>query len=449
MVTGTSSRCSSERKVKGFVSNSGVKRLSFWELVSIGVGGMIGGGIFSVLGLAAQHAGPLTPVSFLLAGIVAGLTAYSFAAFSRRYTTRGGAVEYIAHGFKRGEMVGTVNLLFLFSYVVMLALYSYTFGSYLSADLGMYSELTKRLFAVLVLVFFAALNLRGAKVVGRSELLIVATKLFILLFFVVVGLLLAPGLPKGSVPPLIDVLLGAFLIFLAYEGFELITNASEEAEDPVVNIPKALFTSVAIVILVYVLVSYVAVSSLNPAELFKYRDYALAEAAKPFLGTAGFLLISLAALLSTASAINATLFGAARIAYVLAKEGVLPEAHRGPWHGITEGLVLVTAATVFLVLFLDLQGIAFLGSAGFLIIYTLVNLSALRMRKELQASGTVLLLSSLSTLLALLVLVYGVARTNPAEVTLLFGVIFLAFFVETVYRKVKMRRLHMKLWREI
>jgi len=126
--------------------------------------------------------------------------------------------------------------------------------------------------------------------------------------------------PQGG----LGLLMGSALIFVAYEGFELIPNAVHETRDPERDLPRGILLSIAITIAIYVLVSLVAVGNLLPEEIGKYKEYALAEAAKPFLGHAGFLLIGLGALLSTASAINATLFGTARLGKVMAEEQALP-----------------------------------------------------------------------------------------------------------------------------
>ena len=118
--------------------------------------------------------------------------------------------------------------------------------------------------------------------------------------------------------------MGAALVFVAYEGFELVPNAVNETKDAKRNLPLGLFISILITMIIYILVSLVAVGNLLPSEINQYKEYALAVAAKPFLGEAGFLLIGLGAILSTASAINATLFGAARPALVMAQERELP-----------------------------------------------------------------------------------------------------------------------------
>ncbi len=417
--------------------------------MAIGIGGMIGGGIFAVLGLAAEYSGYGTPIAFLLAGVTALLTSYSYAKFSVAVPSEGGTVEFIAAAYRNGLFVGAVNIILLLSYVVMLSLYSHAFGAYLAALFGLGFWPAGQILATLVLLFFAWLNLRGAKTVGRTEDVIVGTKLAILLLFAIIGLY---GLKWSKFTQISgdwgSIIAGGFLIFLAYEGFELIANTARDIERPLENIPRAYYISVLTVIAVYVLVAIVALGHMSPAALERAKDYALAEAARPFLGDAGFVLIAIAALLSTASAINATVYGSARIAYSLAKDGVLPDFRFGGWSESAEGLAIVTLLAIALVNTVNLAGISLLGSAGFLLIFGLVNLGALMLYRQLRANLWVVGAATLLTFSALLTLLYQVSQRHPGSVTLFFAIFAAAFILEAVYRSVKKRTVHLRFWRE-
>ncbi|NPA76508.1 MAG: amino acid permease [Candidatus Diapherotrites archaeon] len=425
------------------------EKIGLWEAVSIGIGGMIGGGIFAVLGLAAEYAGYGTPFAFLLAGFAALLTSYSYARFSVAIPSEGGTVEFIAAAFRNGLFVGAVNLLLLLSYVVMLSLYAHAFGAYFAALFGWGFWPAGQIFATAILLAFAWLNLRGARTVGNAEDIIVATKLAILLLFVVVGL---HGVRWGKFTVLstdwTSIVAGGFLIFLAYEGFELIANTARDIENPLDNIPRAYYISVIAVIIVYVLVAVVALGHLEPHALVEAKDYALAVAAEPFLGRAGFVLIALAALLSTASAINATLYGSARIAYSLAKDGVIPDVRVMNWGESAEGLFIVTLLSIVMVNTINLSGISLLGSAGFLFIFGLVNLGAWIMHRKIRANPTITATATLFSFAALATLLYKVSVSHPGTVTLFFMVFASAFVLEAVYRSVRRRTVHLRFWRE-
>jgi amino acid transporter len=417
--------------------------IGFLAAFSIGVGGMVGGGIFAVLGLAVSYARGATPIAFALAGLVALLTAYSYARLSVRFPSQGGTVEFVNQAFGPGWITGGINLLLWLSYAVMLSLYASAFGSYAASFLGTATELWKHLFASGIVVVLAGLNLLGARAVGRAETWIVAIKLGILLFFVGVGIaaIQFDRLAPSSWAPPIQLVAGGMLIFLAYEGFELIANAAADVRRPEKTLPRALFASVAFVILLYVAVAVVAVGALPVSQLVDAKDYALAAAAKPFLGMLGFGLIAVAAMLSTASALNATLYGASRLTYILAKEGELPEQlERKFWNRPAEGLLLTALATLLLTNLLDISRISMIGSAGFLIVFVVVNLANVRLHRATGGKSWISQLGMILSLSALVLLVEQSTRSDPTNLAVLGALVLLAFGLEAAYRRFSARR---------
>ncbi|MCA9774871.1 MAG: amino acid permease, partial [Myxococcales bacterium] len=356
-------------------------------------GGMVGGGIFSVLGLAAGEAGHAAPIAFALAGAVALLTGYSYMRLGLALRSNGGSFTYLEHAFRHPNIAGIGGWLLLAGYVGTCSLYAYTFGVYGTALIGGDAPAAvQRVLQSLILLVFMGVNLYGARASGSSEDVIVIVKVLILLVFAAAGLFyiqtdhLVPVFDHGAS----GVVLGAALIFVAYEGFELIPNAVSEMRDAERDLPRAIFISLAVTIVLYVLVSVVAVGNLTPQEIRDQKEYALAVAAKPFLGDAGFTLIALAALLSTSSAINATLFGTARLGMVMAKEHDLPRAFMlkeksrdVPW----ASLVIITALAIAFVNTADLTLISAFSSATFLLIFAAINLSAWRLRDRIGAGS--------------------------------------------------------------
>src|SRR5204863_2309624 len=176
-------------------------------------------------------------------------------------------------------------------------------------------------------------NAFGARFMGRWETLIVAVKVAILVLFAAVGLwFIRPGYLSPELwPETSSILFGAGVLFIGYEGFGLVTNAAADMRDPKKMLPRALYTSVLLVIALYLAVSLTVTGNLSDYEIEQTRDYALAKAAKPSLGQFGFRLIAIAALFSTASAINATLFGSANVCYMIRprrRTACWPVAHR-------------------------------------------------------------------------------------------------------------------------
>jgi amino acid transporter len=414
------------------------KDLGFWEVASIGVGGMVGGGIFAVLGLSVDLARGGAPLAFAVAGLVALVTAYSYARLSVTYRSQGGTVSFLDRAFGAGFFTGSANVLLWISYIVMLALYAYAFGSY-GAELipGGPSPLRRHLLISGALVSLTLLNLLSAKLVGEAEDAVVGVKITILLLFIVVGFWGVDPTrlgPSAWAPPL-ELIAGGMIIFLAYEGFELMANAAEDVRNPSTTLPRAFFVTVTFVLVLYVLVSAVAVGTLSLSEIASARDYALAAAARPFLGAAGKVLVAVAAVLSTASAINATLYGAARLSYIIAKDGELPAAlERNVWNRPLEGLLITTAAALLLANLVDLSSISTMGSAGFLLIFAAVNLANARLAEETGSRRWLSLLGAALCLGALLVLLGQTWRTSPARLGVLGGMLALAAAVEGSYR---------------
>jgi amino acid transporter len=421
------------------------KSLGLWSTVAIGIGGMVGGGIFAVLGLAVQTARGGTPLAFLISGVVALLTAYSYARLSVAYPTRGGTVEFLNQAFGPGIVTGGLNILLWLSYIVMLSLYAYAFGSYGASFFPAAAQpLWRHVFISAVIVLFTGLNLAGARAVGRAENGIVVIKLLILLLFLGVGMFSVRGgnlAPAAWAAP-VQLVAGGMIIFLAYEGFELIANTAENVRNPRRTLPRAFYTAVIFVIGLYVLVSLVTVGNLPLDKIIAAEDYALAEAARPFLGAAGFALIAVAALLSTASAINATLYGTTRVSYIIAKEGELPvELDREVWQRPAEGLLISAALTLLVANLFDLTRISLMGSAGFLLIFAAVNFAGVRLASRIGARRWVSALGGGACLVALLVLVIQQGVTKPSSLIVLGVMVGVSFLIEAVYRRATGRSL--------
>jgi len=423
-------------------TTGGTRRVGLWGVVSIGIGGMVGGGIFAVLGLSVQIAGGGAPVAFLVAGLVALLTARSYALLSASFPSRGGTVTFVNRAFGPGLFAGGINVLLWLSYIVMLALYSQAFGSYAASFLpAAQHELGKHVFLTVAVVLIAVLNVAGASTVARAERYVVAVKLTILLLFVVVGMAgvsTARLAPDQWSPPL-SLVAGGMIVFLAYEGFELIANAAEDVVDPARTLKRAYYISVVFVIALYVLVAVVAVGSVPVAQLVDARDYALAVAARPTLGQAGFALIGVAAMLSTASAINATLYGSARMTYTIAKARELPaQLERPIWNQPLEGLIITAAATLVLANVLNLQSISTMGSAGFLIIFAVVNIAEARTSTQRGSAPWISIVAAVACVGALAALL---AKSSLGSAGVLVAMVGVSFGIEALFRRVTGRGL--------
>src|SRR5258707_7610458 len=347
----------------------GSGRIGLVAAVSIGIGGMVGAGIFSILGVVAHAAGNAMWLAFAIGGVVALLSTYSYAKLGATFPSAGGAVHFLVKSFGDGVLAGGLNLFMWAGYIISLALYATAFGGYAATFVTTTpSPLLLKSLAVVPVLVLTLVNAFGARLMGRWETFIVVVKVAILVLFAAVGLcFIRPGYLSPELwPETKSILFGAGLLFIGYEGFGLVTNAAADMRDPRKMLPRALYTSVILVIILYLAVSLTVTGNLSDFEIERAKDYALAEAAKPFLGQFGFRLIAIAALFSTASAINATLFGSANVCYMIARDGELPAGlSRTEWKDATAGLLAPPGLVVAGMLTLHPSGTATMGTAAF------------------------------------------------------------------------------------
>lgn len=413
---------------------------------AIGVGGMVGGGIFAVLGTAVSIAGGGTPLAFILAGCIALLTAYSYAKLSVAFPRSGGTVVFLDRAFGIDRATGTLNVMLWLCYLVTIALYAAAFGAYGATFFAHPAPWLEHALITAGILVPALINLLDSDIVGKSEIYVVSGKLLLLGAVIVAGL---PGtdftrISFSHIHHPLSLIAGGMVIFVAYEGFELIANAAEDVKRPERTLPLAFYGSVLFVLILYVLIAIVTVGSVDPDLLPKVKDYALAEAAKPALGQAGFVLVSVSALMATFSAINATVYGNARLGYILAKDGELPEPlEHKTWNRPIAGVLLTALLSVLLANLVDLAGIAIMGSAGFLIIFAVVNLSSLKLARTTKANRGIAALGFFACIAALATLLSHTASDNPESLIVVIGMVLSAFLFELVYPWLSGRKLRL------
>jgi amino acid transporter len=302
-------------------------QLGLKEAVSIALGGMIGGGIYAVLGVVASTTMAATWAAFLLAGVVAMCAGYSYNRLNALTDNRGGSVSFVQCFLGDSTLAGMVGWTLLFGYVGSMAMYAFAFGEFAVAFglPGTVAGLPMRpVVSVLAIAAFVGLNLLGDRTTGTAENVLVAAKVGILVAFGVLGLVYAVGFDGAPLELGFGRLTGfgpvvaAAISFVAFQGWQLLFYDQERIEDPVDTIRKAVYVSIPVAVVIYVLVGIVTVN-LAPEALRSHPHLALKDAARtmmtPYgLGTLGAVLLSASALFSTGSAINATLFSAAHFA---------------------------------------------------------------------------------------------------------------------------------------
>lgn len=415
-------------------------KMSLAGAVFLGVGAMVGAGIFALLGEAGSLAGSAVWLSFLLGGVVAGLLGYTVVKLSVRYPSRGGLVSYLYRGFGDSHTSGAASWLFYFSGVIVTAMVALSFGSY-ARSLFLPDDASAnwaKLFGSLIVVAMALVNMIGAEAVGKlqSAIVVVLLGVFAIFIVVTVGDADFSMLKPATYPRLADIVAAVALTFFAYLGFAVIANTAESIPNPGRYVPMATYIALAIAAVLYVLISVGVYGTLTVDEVIASGDTSLAKAAEPSLGQAGFTMMAIAALLATASSVNANVFAAGGITAHLAKSGVFPPFFGGPMKvfgtrgvGISVGLVLLLAN------FYDLSAIASIGSAVALAIFAMVGVAGIRERAETGSSLLVLVIAILCTLVVFALFVVDTAKNDPRTFVSMLVIGALAVVLDLMWKR--------------
>ena len=380
--------------------------IGLFGALSIGIGGIVGGGIFATLGLAVADARGSAWLSFLVAGVVALLTAYSYSKLSITFPSAGGTVAFLNRGFGGGFLSGHLSTLLVLSYIVIMALYANAFATYAALLLPSgWSHLQPWLAAgVLILlgvgngVLPAAMD-RWEGALNIAKLVVLGS--FIVLGFASGGLSLERLGPASWVGP-VDIFVTGMLIFLSYEGFELIANASPRVKDRARTLPAAFYGSVTVAMVLYISIVVVSVGHLPFEQLEAQKDHAISAVAETFMGRFGFGFMAVGAVVAAVSAINADIFGSTRLMGMLSEEG----PHRWKRVGTVFGghpwkLLLLTGAGVIATTTMNLHALSAVSSAGFLMVFAAVNAANARLATETKSRRWVSLVGAMTCLAAL------------------------------------------------
>jgi APA family basic amino acid/polyamine antiporter len=358
--------------------------LGSFRATAISIGGIIGSGIFFIIGIAARDAGPAVILSLILAGIIALFTSLSFASLGSKIVKEGGEYQFVYVAF--GPLVGFFGgLLWIFSTAIAGVTVSIAFASYLTALIPF---LPLNITAAFAVTMFMLIDVLGLKISSNINNILVIIKIGVILFFIFFSLpFIQPSnfsdfLVKGSE----GILAATFLIFFAYAGFGKITAASEEVKDPKKTIPKAIITAVAITTILYIMTGIAAVGAVGAEKLSSQCRIAPLACVMLALGfNKAFLVVAFGALTATASVLLIQMMGISRTIFAMSKNKQLPpflsELHprfKTPYKAeIFIGLLMVLAA-----LFLNIRSVVTITSLGILSYYSIVNLAALVMRKS-------------------------------------------------------------------
>jgi amino acid transporter len=409
----------------------------------LGIGAMVGAGIFALLGEAGAVAGSAVWLSFLLAGVVATLLGYNVVKLGVRYPSSGGLITYLLQGFGNGRILGIASWLGYFSAIVIVcSMVAVAFGSY-ATSLFVGEDAAAawhNVFTTVIVVAMAAINLIGTRFVDRAQSAIVVLLLAVFAVFIAVTFVDIDWdlLAFGGYPPFSDVIASVALTFFAYLGFSVITFAVGDLRDPARELPKAMYLALAVTAATYVLIALGVFGTLTVEEVRGYGETAIAEAARPALGDVGFAIMAVVALLATASSVNATLYASDGLTATLAEVGQFPPLFgRGSRLGPHAGM-LVTAAIVLVVSNLvDLSAIASVGSACSLMIFLLVGVAGHRLRSETGARDAVVLLGVAATAIVLVFFAVDTLRNTPQTFAAIVVIAALAVLIDFLWKRAR------------
>ena len=413
------------------------KAFGLWSAVFLGIGSMVGAGIFIVIGQAGSMAGNIVWLSFVFGGLIALLSGYSLAKLAVRYQSRGGIVEYLVQGFGENIFSGSMGVMFYFSQLIAIAAVAKSFGTYATTFMiDAHSHVWINIFAVGIVALFTFINLIGASIVAKSENIIVFIKLAVLVVFAIAALFtIKPELLSvNDMPPISGMFFAIGITFFAYQGFSVITNTVEDMQNPQTTMLKAMFVAILLVAALYILTSISVLGNLPLEKIIQTKDYALAEAAKPLFGEWGFKIMAATALLATASAINATLFAVSDIGYTMAKEGNLPKVYEYNIYNSFEGLIISALLIIPMILFFNLSQITTVASIVMLVVQGTTHIAHLNLLKETGAKKYLIVSAIFSMFGIAAITLYSTYKDMPEIAYYLIGAFALAFSVEFLLR---------------
>jgi len=417
------------------------KAFGLWSAVFLGIGSMVGAGIFIVIGQAGAMAGNIVWLSFVFGGIIALFSGYSLAKLAVRYQSRGGIVEYLVQGFGENIFSGSMSVMFYLSQLIAVAAVAKSFGTYSATFMAHGDTLWINIFAIGIVVLFTLINLIGASIVAKSENFIVIVKLSILVVFAIAALFtIKPALLSlHDMPPLSGMVFAIGITFFAYQGFSVITNTVEDMDNPKVTMMRAMFISLLFVAALYILTSISVLGNLSLDKVIQTKDYALAEAAKPIFGEWGFKIMAATALLATASAINATLYAVSDIGYTMAKDGNLPDVYEYHIYQSFDGLIVSALLIIPMILFFNLTEITTVAAIVMLIVQGTTHIAHLNLIKETGAKHSLVVLAILAMFGVAALTLYSTYKTMPEIAYYLIATFAIAFTAEFLLRYFKER----------
>ena len=395
------------------------KHLSKFSCLMIGIGGLIGGGIFSVIGVISIYTGPYAYISYFITGVVALITVYSYQKLNFKWDGPGGEYSVIQGAFKGSKLQNLgafAGLLLIFGYISSMALYAYTFSVYFLHLFNIeYNYLILSVIIIVLFMIFTLLNLRGVKESGRFQNILVVIKVLILIVFSIAGIIYAIRSPQQMILNvgldidslkrinIVGIIMGSASIIVSYQGFQLIAYVPYEMKDVKGGL-KMMRWSVLISMILYCSVGFTVISILGISGLLeggiRNAEIAVANAALSFMGKYGMVIIVIGVLLSTASALNATILGVSRLIYIMGIDRIFPKKlsslskNKVPYNAI---LFISILSAIFTILTGGALAIASVAGLIFAQVFFIINFTNFKVKRETKSKAIVPFLGMILT----------------------------------------------------
>jgi amino acid transporter len=414
------------------------KNMGMVSAIAMSLSGMMGSGLYSVLGYANLTAGTYVPIAFFAASLAVFFTVYSFAKLSATYPGRGGGpAGFMQTCYGAGFVSGWMNIFMCLGFLLATSLYASSCTEFISVLAGSsISPGALKVIGSVVVVFFALLNLLGANIVGRAASVTIGLVFLALIAFAVTGMTRMDfGTMKWEGGNLQGIGIATGMLYINFQGFAVVTSASQSMADPRKMLPRAMYIAVTLITILYITVSWVAIQITPHTEIVKHAGDIFGEAAQIIAGKTGFVVIVISALLACAAAVNATIFIAAKVfTFVVEQHPEAKALGRFVGAGSVRPLLISSGIVIVLVLGFPLVAVGKMASMAFLLMFGVVSFGHLRIRRQTGAAASLLWIGIVINGILFTSLFINAVKTAPASALTLVAALVGTFLLESLYR---------------
>ncbi|QAU14185.1 amino acid permease [Halorubrum sp. BOL3-1] len=431
------------------------QKLGLIGAMSISVGGMIGGGVYAVLGVVVLQAGAASWLAFTGACLISMGASYSYIKLNQISGKKGGSVTQIEAFTGRSTLAGMIGWTLLFGYVGAMAMYAFAFGGFtvellhaagLSEAESVFAIPIQPLISVGAIALFVGLVTAGTQVTGWVETALAATKTVIILGFGIWGFAYGFGtFGFDPVSPIqfgfeelatpIPIVIAIAISFVSFQGWQLLVYDQESIRNPERTVPIAIYASILLTIILDGMIAILVFSYASIDQIVANPEVAVAFAAETFIGPVGFFIIAVSALLSTGSAILGTLFSSAHFAKGMIRAGLLPDRAGNTDVGGAppRTTVILGVLTAVLVLIGGLEGIISFGSLMFMVVFGAMSFLAFQQRHRDDVNPIPPLVGLIGSFGAFPILIWNMYTNEPAVFVTVVVTAVAVFAVESLY----------------